>query len=49
MSDRETDAGVWKGPRRFFSWYFRSWFDFPTRRPYPETRPTPPAQENTGG
>lgn len=25
----------WTGLRRFFSWYFRSWFDWPERRPYP--------------
>jgi hypothetical protein len=43
MSDNvENDAGLWRGLRRFFSWYFRSWFDFPARRPYPTVRRIPP-------
>lgn len=49
MTDRmpANDAGVGAGVRRFLSWYFRTLFDFPVRRPYPtpersSSRPVPP-------
>lgn len=44
MNEQSTDydAGMWRGIKRFLAWYFRSLFDFPTRRPYPTSRDIPP-------